>query len=234
MVSNTEYLLDVKKKDFFFADLAENFIFTNKIPLIFLPYTLKNSVFKKIRNQVAPSFFKFFGFYVTPALELLTGQRIVLRFNPVKNILRKEIQFELKKIFFKQKNYQFRVGRGFFFNEMLEILYLTFKLKDLNFLKRWFLLTMERIQFVKHKKFLSGFKRLLQSFSDYLIYENNVKGFFIDVRGKVGVTGDSKKRNFFVSIGKRSKTTKNSKYDYQSGVVRTTTGQLGITMIMFY
>jgi hypothetical protein len=93
---------------------------------------------------------------------------------------------------------------------------------------------MERIQFSKHKKFLSVFKHIVSKFPKFLMKRNKVKGFFLDVRGKVGVTGDSKKRNFFVSVGKRSKTTKNSKYDYQQGIVRTDTGALGITMIMYY
>ena len=93
---------------------------------------------------------------------------------------------------------------------------------------------MERIQFSKHKKFLSVFKNIVSKFPKFLMKKNKVKGFFLDVRGKVGVTGDAKKRNFFVSVGKRSKTTKNSKYDYQQGIVRTDTGALGITMIMYY
>ena len=111
---------------------------------------------------------------------------------------------------------------------------LTFKRKDLNFFKRWFLLTMERIQFEKHKKFLNILRFVLLRYSVLIMEDNGVKGFFIDIRGKVGVTGDSKKRNFYVSVGKHSKTTKNSKFDYQSGIVRTETGALGITMIMYY
>ena len=72
------------------------------------------------------------------------------------------------------------------------------------------------------------------NFGDFFILGNGVRGFFLDVRGKVGVTGDAKKRNFYLNFGKRSKTTKNSKYDYQNGVVRTETGQLGITFIMYF
>lgn len=129
---------------------------------------------------------------------------------------------------------QNRIGRGFFLNEMLEILYLTFYRKDLNYLKRWFLLTMERIQFEKHRQFLRVVKHILFHHTDVLLESNGIKGFFLDVRGKVGVTGDAKRRNFYVSVGKRSRTTKNSKFDYQNGIVRTETGALGITMVIYY
>lgn len=166
-------------------------------------------------------------------MELFLNQRIALRVKPIKKF-RKKVRRTLSKIFFKKRFFQSKVGRGFFLYEMLQILHLTFRLKDLNFLKRWFLLTMERIQFSKHKKFLRTFKHIITTFSKQLMLKNRVKGFFLDVRGKVGVTGDAKKRNFYVSAGKRSKTTKKSRYDYQNGVVRTTTGQLGITFIMYY
>jgi len=214
-------------------EISEKTVYTNHTPLKFLPDSLKIFIFRKLRSQTTPKFFKFFNLYIIPALESLFDQRVSFRIKPLKKF-KGSLKKSIRKIFFKRRWFQSKVGRGFFLNEMLEILFLTFRRKDLNFLKRWFLLTMERIQFKKHKKFLSVFKNIVTKFSDFFIFKNNVKGFFLDVRGKVGVTGDAKKRNFYVSVGKRSKTTKNSRYDYQSGIVRTETGQLGITMIMYY
>lgn len=40
---------------------------------------------------------------------------------------------------------------------------------------------------------------------------NNVKGFSFDIRGKVGVTGNAKKRHIFFSVGKTSTTTQKLK-----------------------
>lgn len=213
--------------------MGEKTVYTNKTPLNFLPDFSKALIFKKLRSQMTPKFFKFISLYIAPAIESLVKNRVVLRIVPIRKI-RKNAQNSIRRIFFKKKFFQRKVGRGFFLIEMIEIMYLTFKYKDLNFLRRWFLLTMERIQFSKHKSFLRVFKNIIRTFCSFLIFKNRVKGFFLDVRGKVGVTGDAKKRNFYVSVGKRSKTTKKSKYDYQSGVVRTTTGQLGITMVMYY
>lgn len=98
----------------------------------------------------------------------------------------------------------------------------------------WFVKTMERIQFYSHKKFLSVFKFIITHYADFFIYNNNLQGFFFDIRGKVGVAGNAKKRHFSFNKGKYSKTTKNSKFDYQHEIVRTFTGALGVTMIIYY
>jgi hypothetical protein len=62
----------------------------------------------------------------------------------------------------------------------------------------------------------------------------SIKGFFFDIRGKVGVTGNSKKRHFFFRIGKTNISKRVFKIDHQQRVVRTATGSLGITMILSY
>jgi hypothetical protein len=93
---------------------------------------------------------------------------------------------------------------------------------------------MERIPFKRHKKLLSVFKFVVNTYSTTLLYSNKVKGFFFDIRGKVGVSGNAKKRHFSFYSGKYSKTTKNSKFDYQHNIIRTFTGALGVTFILFY
>jgi hypothetical protein len=117
---------------------------------------------------------------------------------------------------------------------MLDIIYTTFFYKDLNFLIKWFVKTMNRISFLNHKKFISAFKQIICNNSDFFVKNNNVGGFFFDIRGKVGVTGDAKKRHFSFYVGDFSKTTKKYKFDYQFDVVRTYTGALGITMYLSY
>ena len=93
---------------------------------------------------------------------------------------------------------------------------------------------MGRIQFKNHKKFLNLFKFTINSYSKLFVYANNVSGFFFDIRGKVGVSGNAKKRHFSFNEGEFSKTTKNSKFEYQHQIVRTFTGALGVTMILYY
>jgi len=93
---------------------------------------------------------------------------------------------------------------------------------------------MGRIQFKSHKKLISVFKYMIVNYHEFYLKQNNLKGFFFDIRGKVGVTGNAKKRHFCFSSGKYSKTTKNSRFDYQHTIVKTLTGALGVTMIIYY
>ena len=72
---------------------------------------------------------------------------------------------------------------------------------------------MNRISFLNHKKFISSFKQIIINNSDFFIKNNNIRGFFFDIRGKVGVTGDSKKRHFSFYVGDFSKTSKKYKFD---------------------
>jgi hypothetical protein len=93
---------------------------------------------------------------------------------------------------------------------------------------------MGRIPFKLHKKLLSIFRFIITRYGSELFYYSNVKGFFFDIRGKVGVSGNAKKRHFSFYSGKYSKTTKNSKFDYQHDIIRTFTGALGVTFVLYY
>ena len=56
---------------------------------------------------------------------------------------------------------------------------------------------MERVYFKNQKKLLRFLKFLFRSTFKYFYKSLNTKGFFFDIRGKVGVTGNAKKRHFF-------------------------------------
>lgn len=62
----------------------------------------------------------------------------------------------------------------------------------------------------------------------------NIKGFFFDIRGKVGVAGNSKKRHFYFYIGKLSLSEKSSRIEHKQGIIKTHTGCLGVTFILNY
>ena len=212
-----------------------------KTPLIFTNYTPYNSlnlllvekIFSKLNVNYVPSFYKYIYYGISSSIEFIFKKKFFLKIFS-KSFNSNSITDHIDYLFFKNKSIQSRIGRGFFLHEMLDIIYTTFFYKDLNFLIKWFVKTMNRISFLNHKKFLSSFKQILSNNSDFFIKNNNIRGFFFDIRGKVGVTGDSKKRHFSFYVGDFSKTTKKYKFDYQFDVVRTHTGALGITMYLSY
>lgn len=74
------------------------------------------------------------------------------------------------------------------------------------FIKRKF----ENSHFKKHKKILSILFDVLKK-NESLLALFKVKGFFFDIRGKVAVSGNAKKRHFSYASGKISTTSQNVK-----------------------
>ena len=93
---------------------------------------------------------------------------------------------------------------------------------------------MENLNFKNHKKFLSFFNNFIKKYSLVFIDVLKIKGFFFDIRGKVGVTGNSKKRHFFFKIGSLNKSSKNIRIDYNQNLVRTYSGVMGLIYILSY
>ena len=149
-----------------------------------------------------------------------------------------EIENDFKYFFYKNLN-----GMGFFFkNQMIsfnysdffDIFFLCLKLKDLSsfadFLKELF----EKIQIKFHKLFLKKFELFLFSFFNKFKKKFKIKGFLLDVRGKVSVVGNSKKRHIIVKKGYLSKSKKTLKFFFCKNQINTNTGVLGATYILSY
>jgi hypothetical protein len=54
------------------------------------------------------------------------------------------------------------------------------------------------------------------------------------VKGKIGVGGNSKKRRYAVKIGVNTITTKNIKFSFNRGVIKTSAGALGFKCMLHY
>ena len=93
---------------------------------------------------------------------------------------------------------------------------------------------MESMNFRNHKKFLVFFQNFFLKYSGFFLDILKIKGFFFDIRGKVGVTGSSKKRHFIFKIGTINKSSKNVKLGFNQNLVRTYSGVLGLTYIISY
>jgi hypothetical protein len=98
----------------------------------------------------------------------------------------------------------------------------------------WFGKAMTKLTINKHRRFIKLFKTLLYKYSGVFLQPNNILGFKFDIRGKVGVTGNAKKRHTFFNIGRSSFSKKSLRVEYQQGLVYTDTGVLGVTMVISY
>jgi len=89
-------------------------------------------------------------------------------------------------------------------------LFITFTINDLDIFLTFIRRRLEKSHFKKHRKILSILFNVIKQ--NKIFFSNlGVKGFSFDIRGKVGVSGNAKKRHIFFSFGKISNTSQNIK-----------------------
>lgn len=93
---------------------------------------------------------------------------------------------------------------------------------------------MENLPLKMHRKFLNLIKMAVTKYFKFLIFKLKIFGLFLNVRGKIGVTGDAKKRTYNISYGKWGYNNKFLKLNLRKSLVFTETGVLGITFCLFF
>ena len=121
------------------------------------------------------------------------------------------------------------------FNKKIAIiLYYSLLLKDPYLFVSFFKKILEKINIKKHKKILKKLFKLIKTC--FYPYFNlfGIHGVFINIAGKIGVSGNAKKRRFFFFFGKHSMSTKTLKYSFSRSPVWTYTGALGFSFYIFF
>lgn len=59
-------------------------------------------------------------------------------------------------------------------------------------------------------------------------------GFYLSVKGKLGTSGNAKKKFFFIKAGNIGLSNNFSKIEYKQGVIKTDNGSIGITTILSF
>lgn len=176
---------------------------------------------------------KFFSFFILGFFENFFKKNIFLKIYP--NIsLSKSITTFIKKLHKKFFYMQTSLGRNFFFKEFIYSIFYLYKYKDVTFFKNFLKKTMERIFFVKHKKFLYFLKLLITYLFPIFYKFYGARGFYMDTRGKLSVAGDAKKRHYSIKQGVYSFSKISYKMEYTKEIIRTVTGVLGINLIITY
>lgn len=78
------------------------------------------------------------------------------------------------------------------------------------------------------------FRSIFTYLSNKLFKRLGLKGLYFDIRGKVAVKGDSKKRHILLRYGECTFSQKSIKVLPAYSKVHTFTGVLGVTFILFY
>ena len=98
-----------------------------------------------------------------------------------------------------------------------------------NFLKK----VLESMHLKQHKKFFLYLRKIFYTVKYFFIFLG-VRGVFFNVKGKISVTGNAKKRRFFFKFRESSLTKKTLKIENTFTEVRTVTGVLGLVFFLFF
>lgn len=119
-------------------------------------------------------------------------------------------------------------------NEILEMIFLSLWVKNLNILIKWIRKYFEKHHLKKHKKLFS----LLSFLFGKLIWEYNLyfrlKGLRVAVRGKFGKAGSVRKSRRYIKRGKCSYSSKKLALTHATKFIRTLTGTFSYKMELFY
>lgn len=165
---------------------------------------------KPLKLKKKKFFFLFLNRFFISFLEDFFKSKFLLNIKKGTNkLLLKQIGF--RKFTIKYFKRRLRVGK-----QIIGILYYTFLLKDVTIFTNFFKRIVERVNLKLHKKIFLGLKKLIKDLFKPLFNFLGLQGVFFNIKGKIGVSGSSKKRRYFFHFGKHSITKRTLKIDLKN------------------
>ena len=223
------------KKNFYQIFLQNNtYIFYNNFFLkknffkkIFLKKVFKKKFFLKFLKRSIKGFF-FLNKFLQYFLENFFKKKIILNLKKGSNklVLRQISSFYFFNKFFKKN---LKISK-----QIIGILYYSILLKDSIIFSNFFKRKFENINIKLHKKLLLGLKKLIKNIFKPKFNYLGLKGIFLNIKGKLGVSGNAKKRRYFLYFGKHSITQRTIKFSHKQTNIWTYTGNLGFGFYLFF
>lgn len=238
LIKNLTFVRDIKYLDTqnktILPILIYNYNFTfvlkkNKLKKAFLKKSITTfKVFKFLRKVKKINFFFFLNKFLLTFLEFFLKSKILFNIKKGSNKLVLK-QISSRKFFLKYFKKNLKITK-----QIIGILYYSFLLKDSSIFVNFFKKILEKFNVKLHKKAFLGLKKLLKDFFKPMFGFFGVLGLFFNVKGKIGVSGNAKKRRYYFYYGKHSITNRAIKIDIKHIPVWTFTGSLGFTFLIFF
>jgi len=153
---------------------------------------------KRSITSISQNYYLFLSKFLLIFLEKLFCTTILLNLKKGSNslVLKK---VNSRKFFYKYFRKFLQIDK-----RIIGILYYSLLLKDASILTSFLKTTLELLNIKLHKKVLYGLKKLIRDLFKPVFVLLNVKGLYFNIKGKLGVSGNAKKRRYFfflVSIG---------------------------------
>lgn len=201
----------------------------NKLKKSFLKKSITTFKVHKFTKKVKKiNFFFFLNKFLLVFLEFFLKSKIIFNLKKGSNkLILKQVSF--RKFFLKYFKKNLKITK-----QILGILYYSLLLKDSSIFVNFFKKILEKSNVKLHKKIFWGLKKLIKDFFKPLFGFLGILGLFFNVKGKIGVSGNAKKRRYFFYYGKHSITNRTVKVDLKYTPVWTFTGSLGLTFLIFF
>lgn len=237
-LSNLNFFFFLLKKNFksFFYSNINTLFKTNLFPNFTFFFVLKKKILKLFSyDKFSPITTPFYIDSLIRFFEYCSGKKILLKLNM---FLNRSLSYQERaqcatwapriKVFRKM------LGPRLFLTESLEILYLSFKLKDPFFLSNWLLNMMKKISFWKYRLFFRYLKYTLRYFFTPIFKDLKVKGIKFKLKGKISVAGNARTRTILQRTGISGHASFNNKIVQQLSLVKTFTGVMGLKVWIFF
>ena len=234
---NWKYIIYKKKYNMLFIknNLKKKFKLNLNIIKLFKNDTLllNNNTNYNLRNtEISINNYNYFKFKcLIFNLSYFWNKKISLNVLNFKNIINKKYILLESNIL----KYNFPISKKYIHTgTLVELLLLSLKIKDLEFITKWLRRLLERHDFKNHKKYIQLIKFLICE--RVVLYKNylKIKGVYLKISGKVGVGGSSKKRKNYSIFGEVSNSNKDLKQTRSEFIISTKSGILGIKFIIYY
>jgi hypothetical protein len=199
--------------------------------------TYPKNIFKKYFSLALVPFNQEFRFNVISSfrgsiyyfLEFVSGAKIRININPsIQNYVTfndRVLAYVISnKLFYFRK----KIGQNLFLHDSLTVMFLICYSKDSFFISNWITIIFKKINFFKYKLFIYFIKYLLVVYFFNKFEHFGIFGIKLLLKGKVGVSGNARKRSHCVKVGKSSNFTINYKVSYSYLTHNTFTGVLGL------
>lgn len=222
-------------KNFFYFQ-NDNLFKTNLMANYVLFHVIKKKILKMFNyDKFSPISTPFHIESIIRFFQYCTGKKILFKINP---FLGSNLSYYEKARCAnwapKVKVFRKMLGPRLFLAESLEILYLSFKLRDPFFLSHWLINMMKKISFWKYRLFFRYLKYVLRYFFTPMFKELGVKGIKFKLKGKISVAGNARTRTILQRTGKTGHASFDNKILSELSLVRTFTGVIGLKVWIFF
>ena len=198
-----------------------------------------NSLLKKqssTKSNVKKNYDFLLNFYLIKFIENKTNRKVYL------NISKTHIKDNYKEadhlVISNWASNVYKYGRRFnykvpLFNFCL-VVYHSFKNKDLELFFNLIELTITKLKFWQHRNFFKFIMFLVESYVSSMFKSFNVTGFQFEVKGKISLGGNSRKKKLSLRIRNTFKSNLKVRSKYLFKPIKTISGALGLKIWIYY